>query len=235
MKEVKKLPELGWDFQCHTHTHPHLSNLTDAEIRAELEKVNESFQAAGLPVQEHHTYPYGDHNATVKSIVTEYRKSGRTASENMETYPVPDWFELKCAEIRGYTSWSTVKGWVDQCIASNALLTIFTHRVVDPAPTYAATPAILRHLADYLVQKQDAGQLTVMTMKEAYDYWSTATEGKATVVFTFDGVYKSTYTKAYPIFKALGLKATVYIITGWVGQDEDSMTWEEINNMRQGL
>ncbi len=226
---------LRWDFQCHTSTHPRLPKLTDAEIRAELDKVNSSFQSMGLPIPEHHAYPYGKYDATVKSIVAEYRKSGRIVSGNMETYPVPDWFELKCAEIRGYTSWRTIKRWVDQCIASNALLTIFTHRVIDPAPKYGAKPAILTQLADYLVQKQNAGQLTVMTMKEAYDYWSTATGGKATVVVTFDGVYKSIYTNAYPIFKKRGLKGTIYIITDWIGQRKDRMTWEEIDNMRQGL
>jgi peptidoglycan/xylan/chitin deacetylase (PgdA/CDA1 family) len=70
-----------------------------------------------------------------------------------------------------------------------------------------------------------------MTMAEAYDSWSTATQGKATVVISFDDTYESDYTTVYPLFKARGLKGTSYVTTSFVGQPGD-LTWDEIAAMR---
>jgi len=219
----------GWDFQCHTYTHPSLISLTADQIRTELQKVNSAFQAQGLPLPEHHAYPYGDYNAQVQSVVKDFRKSGRLISGVMETYPVANWYELKCTEIQAPTNWTTIKGWVDNCTASNGLMQIFTHKVTSPAPLYGCTPAMLTQLLDYLVQKQNAGQLLVMTMKQAY----TSYDGnKAVVVVAFDDGWRTDYTTVWPLFKERGLAGTSYIYPqamdeGWSG----FLTWAMVKEM----
>jgi hypothetical protein len=90
---------------------------------------------------------------------------------------------------------------------------------------------VLTQLLDYLVDKQDAGQLMVMTMKEAYDYWINATEGRATVVVSFDDGWKNTYTTVWPLFRERGLKGTSYIYPSVIGAGSDFLTWEMINEM----
>jgi len=92
------------------------------------------------------------------------------------------------------------------------LLNIFTHKVIDPAPLYGCTPETLTDLLNYLKQKQDAGQLKVRTMAEAYNVWSTATTNpEATVVVSFDDNEITDYTTVWPLFKARGLAGTSYI------------------------
>ena len=205
-------PTEAWDFQCHTYTHPHLPNLTQAEIHSELQQVNDAFAAHGLPTPQHHAYPFGEYNATVKSIVAQYRESARTVAGGIESFPVSDWHEMMAYEIQAWTAWSTIKGWVDSCIANGGLLNIFSHRVMDPAPQYGMTPTMLDQLLDYLVEKQNAGQLQVMTMKDAYDLWSTAvTEPTPTVVVAFDDGWLSDYDNAWPLFKEHDLVGTSYI------------------------
>jgi peptidoglycan/xylan/chitin deacetylase (PgdA/CDA1 family) len=223
-------PTLGWDFECHTNTHPSLISLTNSQIIGELQAVNNAFIAHGYAPPQHTAYPYGDYDSRVEGIVSQYRKSGRTVSDNMMTYPVTNWYEMNAAQLVRTTSVSEIKGWIDTCIASKALLHIFTHDVSSNPSEYGCTPAILTQMLDYLVQKQNAGQLTVMTMAQAYDYWSTATAGKATVIVSFDDANESDYLVVYPLFKARGLKGTSYIVTSVI-DEQDQLSWTEIAKM----
>jgi len=221
--------QAGWDFQCHTYSHARLTQLSASQIALEIQKVNSAFQAHGLPIPEHHAYPYGDYNDAVINVVKQYRKSGRIVSDIMETYPVPDWYQLKAAEIRGNTDWATIQGWIDNAITAKGLLPIFTHRVITPAPQYGCTPAILTQLCDYLVEKQNLGQLTVMTTAQAYTGY---TGNKAVVVIQFDDGYKTDYTTAWPILKQRGLAGTSFIYTQAIdGNWHDSMNWTNVKEM----
>jgi len=199
-----------------------------------MDHVNAAFTAHGYPTPKHHAYPYGDMDDKVKAVVAEYRKSCRCAwlvTDTLNTYPISNWYELNAVEIQASTGWNTIQGWVDNATTSKALLCIFTHRVMDPAPQYGCTPTILGQLLDYLVQKQNEGKLKVMTMAEAYDYWTNATEGKTTVVVSFDDGYKTDYTTVWPIFRARGLKGTSYIFPQAIGGGIDRLTWEQIEEM----
>jgi hypothetical protein len=86
-------------------------------------------------------------------------------------------------------------------------------------------------MLDYLVEEQNAGNLTVMTMAQAYDYWSTTKSGKPTVVVSFDDAYESDYLVAYPLFVARGLKGTSYIVTSVIDENQQ-LSWSEIAKMR---
>lgn len=50
------------------------------------------------------------------------------------------------------------------------------------------------------------------------------------VILTFDDGYQDFYTTAYPLLKRYGAKATIYIISGWVGKP-DIMTWDELRDL----
>lgn len=205
----------NWDFECHTYGHPHLTGLTAEQIASEYTKVNSAFSAQGLPIPQHTAYPFGDYNDEVINVTKQYRKTARFAwavTDTANTYPIKDWCQLNAVEIRSLTTWSTIQPWIDDAIARKALLNIFTHKVIDPAPLYGCTPETLTNLLNYLKQKQDAGQLKVMTMAEAYNVWSTATTNpEATVVVSFDDNEKTDYTTVWPLFKARGLAGTSYI------------------------
>jgi len=224
-----------WDFEDHTNTHAHLKSLSEAQIRAEEDAVNAAFIAHGYPVPQHLAYPYGEYTTAVEAAISQYRKSGRTVSGLMEIYPVSNWYELKAAQLRRNTRFSKLKGYVDQCIATNSLLHIFTHDVADKPSTWGCKTAVLVQLLDYLKAKQDAGELKVMTMAEAYDVWSTATTNpEATVVISLDDAYESDYLVAYPLFQARGLKGTSYIVTSFI-DTTGHLTWAEIDKMTAGL
>lgn len=75
LKEMQESP--NWDVQGHTTTHRNLATLSEQEIRAEFEGVNQIFQANGLEPPQHTAYPYGGNNTLVRQIGSEYRKFQR--------------------------------------------------------------------------------------------------------------------------------------------------------------
>jgi peptidoglycan/xylan/chitin deacetylase (PgdA/CDA1 family) len=226
-------PTLGWDFQCHSHTHPNLQGLTAAEIRWEMEQVNAAFYAQGYNPPTQHAYPYGGYDAVAKTTIAEYRLSGRTVSNALMTFPISDWFEVNATELTEVTSWERITGLVASCISNQTLLHMFTHHVTDSPGQYGCTPAKLARVLDYLVEQQNAGLLEIVTMAEAYDYWSVATDGRAVVVISFDDAYDTDYTTAYPLFQERGIKGTSYIVTGFIGKS-GYLSWSMIEEMRTG-
>lgn len=55
---------------------------------------------------------------------------------------------------------------------------------------------------------------------------------KRAVVVTIDDGYRSTYEIAYPILRRLGLRATLFVYTDFVGGGL-SLTWDQMREMRQ--
>ena len=227
--------ELGWDFEDHSYQHLDFTALSNNQIASQLESSNAAFQAHGLPMPEHLAYPYGSFNQRVINVVRQYRNSSRTAGSGFinfpETYPVANWYKMSAACFSPAANWTRIQGWIDSAIAKKGLLNLFTHDVSETPTTYGCTPEMLAQILDYLVVKQNAGQLSVMTMREAYNSFD---GGKAVVVVSFDDGYTTTYTTAWPMFKARGLKGTSYINT-W-SQDNNNpacMSWAMITEMAQ--
>ena len=63
-------------------------------------------------------------------------------------------------------------------------------------------------------------------------------EGKGTlpdrpVLITFDDGYVDNYTNAYPILKKYNLKATIFMVTGFVSERKGYLTWDQLREMEQ--
>jgi len=229
---------LSWDFQCHTHTHPWLDQLTDNEIRAQYESVNAAFTAHGLATPEHTSYPGGrlDKKGRVIAITSEYRLTGRVVWGEFNTWPWTDWYRLRAAQLKRTTSESTMKGWIDDAVADDSWLVVLTHDVKANPTGYGCTPAMLAYILDYALQKENEGVLQILTLSEAYDIWSGATQPEAAVSFTFDDSWVTDYENVYPMFKQRGIAGTSYVITASIENVEwddtaQRLTWGMIENM----
>lgn len=51
------------------------------------------------------------------------------------------------------------------------------------------------------------------------------------VLITFDDGYKDNYQNAYPILKKYGFKATVFVVTSFMGTQKNYLTWEQAQEM----
>ena len=74
-KQVNTTPTLaqreyaeGHSVQNHTYTHPHLTTLSETEVRSQLADTNAAIEAAGLPKPYRFRPPYGETNSTVVSV-----------------------------------------------------------------------------------------------------------------------------------------------------------------------
>jgi peptidoglycan/xylan/chitin deacetylase (PgdA/CDA1 family) len=223
----------AWDFEDHSYNHVSFTTLTSAEMITELSTMNTLFQQHGLPAPQHFAYPNGDSDANVVSVVSQYRLSGRTGSAGAifpETYPVADWYDLSCSLIDAGTTYADVQGWIDHAVADKGLLNLFTHEVVvsGPPPEQGTTQTILDQILDYLVGQQTAGNLEVMTIRQAY----TGYDGqKAVVVMSFDDSYASDYSVVWPMFKERDLAGTSYLVGSLIGSSPDRLTWAMISEM----
>ena len=53
------------------------------------------------------------------------------------------------------------------------------------------------------------------------------------ILITFDDGYKNNYTLAFPILKKYNMKATIFLNTKFIGEDEAYLNWDEIKEMYQ--
>lgn len=103
------------------------------------------------------------------------------------------------------------------------------HRVYDDAEPYSVNPRQFEEQMSYLAQNG----YTAVSLTELVD----AAEGKVKlpdrpIVITFDDGYADNLLNAIPILEKYRLKATVFVISSSVGQ-EDYLTWEQIKKLQQ--
>lgn len=76
-----------------------------------------------------------------------------------------------------------------------------------------------------------------LTMKDIRKFYKGEIElSDKSVLITFDDAFQSTYYNAYPILKKAGIKALLFIVSGWVFEDSSEMdinyskvmSWEQV-------
>lgn len=88
-------------------------------------------------------------------------------------------------------------------------------------------PRAFREQVDLLTQLG----VEAATMDDVLDYlYARRPVPRRAVALTFDDGYDNTYTQAFPILRAAGLRATVYVITGLVGSP-GYLTWDQLREL----
>lgn len=91
----------------------------------------------------------------------------------------------------------------------------------------AVQPEQFAEQLDYL---QQAGYTTITLDDLVSALYHTAPLPAKPVILTFDDGYQDFYSTAYPLLKRYSDKATIYIISEWVGKP-DIMTWDELREL----
>lgn len=155
--QIAEMRAAGWATECHTHTHPDLTTLTDAEIRTELETVNAAFITNGLAAPRHHAYPGGTFDTRVKGIVAEYRDTADRVGGLFNAYATMDYFEIRRSgahmTTEAHLEW--VKSFLRRHMRNNDIAVLVLHRIVeaDPVPAqYDCLASLFRQLLDFVVE-----------------------------------------------------------------------------------
>ena len=170
--QIHELRAAGFGIECHNYNHVDITTLTEAELRANLEAVNAAFIAAGLPTPEHHAYAFGAYDAASRAIIEDYRLSGRTTTEKQT--PIMywgqefDWYQLRSKSIVRDTTVDEIKGRIDDAIAQNYVLILYTHDISDDPGEVGWYTDRFEEILDYIAAKRDAGLIEPVTIDGLY-------------------------------------------------------------------
>ncbi len=71
-----------------------------------------------------------------------------------------------------------------------------------------------------------------ITPEQLYDNITTGAElPEKPILITFDDGYQDNYDNAYPILKKYNMKATIFVVTGFLGKHKNYLTWEEAKEL----
>ena len=176
--QVKEMIAAGWDVQCHTHSHPNLTTLTEEQIRAEVIAVNDGFIAQGLPIPVHHAYPHGAYNDGVMDVIKKYRKTGygiRSDYRSNVNYIGTNPYTIRRynADMHTEGDLNNAKTHADDVIESGGVGVYYFHAIQESDPPPGdCLKAHLESLLDYVVAKD----VEILTASQYYDRYVARTE-----------------------------------------------------------
>ena len=143
-EEILKAHRQGHEISNHTHNHPDLTGLSDAELSAEIQQGMRELRSrlgAELPLLSF-AYPYELVDYRVWGIVRQYHRYaragvnnvlGRTGNEPYNSGTAPVWGALRALAPTQVVSMVDWNGWVDATVAGKGWLIEELHGVSDGA------------------------------------------------------------------------------------------------------
>lgn len=89
-EQIAELAQKGWEVGSHSHSHPHLTTLSDEDLRVELRDSKGECEARTGVACRSLAYPYGDHDARVVSAARDagYLAAGTLPTRTHATAPL---------------------------------------------------------------------------------------------------------------------------------------------------
>lgn len=143
---MQSLKNAGNELDSHTVSHPHLPQLTVAQMDQELSGSQSQLrQWFGASVADDFASPYGEYNATVLNEVKKFYRSHRSTDEGFNSKDNFDIYNIKVQNILYSTPASQVQAWVEQAQREHTWLVLVYHEVATAVedPTYSISPADL--------------------------------------------------------------------------------------------
>jgi peptidoglycan/xylan/chitin deacetylase (PgdA/CDA1 family) len=186
--EARDLYSKGWDISSHTANHYDLTTRNNTQLNMELNTSRNWLESSGFTRSYRFlAYPYGAYNSNVIAAV---KNSGYLAARTVEddagiykAYKLtdPDIYTMKTLMVYSFPAYGqageppeVVKRKINDTIAQNGLLMLSFHMISDiccvagvNAPEEYKT-SDFKIISDFLKEKQDAGQLKVVTMSEYF-------------------------------------------------------------------
>jgi large repetitive protein len=157
--QVKALSQAGHEIGSHTRTHPHMTELSDADL---LEEVRGSKQAledmTGQSVKTF-AYPYGEYDQRVINVVRQYHIAARATRKGLNSR-TQDRYALRAFCPLNTTTVAEVKALIDEAGRTNQWLILCFHKIRDQGDESSYTPKKLKAVLAY------AKRATVITVQQ---------------------------------------------------------------------
>ncbi len=154
--QVLAMQANGHEIAAHTRTHTHLSTLTDAQQREEIDdslqdlRFNWGINAAVF------AYPYGDYNDSTLAIVRADGFNGARTTSGGSNDSNSQALLLKCFIIDEYDNndINRITQAIDAAQAHGTWLILLFHRVDEPGNPISISHEIIQRTVDHLVEKK---------------------------------------------------------------------------------
>jgi len=121
---------------------------------------------------------------------------------------------------------------------SGRAVILMYHSIGDNTVYFTVKTEAFSEQMDYLAKNG----YNVVTLNSLVEALKTESMPPKTVVLTFDDGYRDNFSNAYPILKKHGFPATIFLVTGYLGQQIpnssgqalSALSWEEIREMAAG-
>ena len=173
-KQIVDLDKHGWDIQCHTATHPHLTELTDKEVIREFKQSIRTMRAHGFKPTSIAS-PYGDFNDHTIALMRRYFKSHRTAwnvpgMEGITGLNDPynlDFMRISAFQLQNTTTYQEIKDLIDQAVITKNWLVFYAHGLVQGIPAkYQFNVDDFANLVNYVHVLQRHKKVYVLTYSD---------------------------------------------------------------------
>jgi peptidoglycan/xylan/chitin deacetylase (PgdA/CDA1 family) len=146
----------GWEIGSHTVNHPHMPEISAAQMTQEFVQSKADLLAHGYNATSF-AFPYGEYNNTALAEGAKvYESLRRFQDDGNNIYPYND-TTIMIRGVQAGIPVSTVKQYVDQAIANNYWLVLVFHEIKTNASTnpddYEYTPGELAEIAAYIQSK----------------------------------------------------------------------------------
>ena len=169
---VNAFVQSGWEIGAHTHTHPHLNELTPAQVEDELSHSRDLIIQHTRVMPVSFASPFGDYNDVVVASVMQYYQSHALAWGGNEGRNTPDNFSA-AALGRFDVSWDVsltaarVCDMMQQAAEQQQWLVLAFHDIVDgEAGQYQTSVDSFADMMYCAERLQREGALRVVTVKE---------------------------------------------------------------------
>ena len=128
---IQSLKNQGHEIASHGISHPHLPNLSLANLTNELVNsqliLRQTFGSTG--VANNFATPYGEYNNSVVNEIKKYYRSHRSVDEGFNAKSSFNIYNLKVQNIVNSTTISEVQAWINEAIINKTWLIIVYHEV----------------------------------------------------------------------------------------------------------
>jgi len=134
--QIQDFADRGHEIASHSVTHPHLRDLSPAQLTAELEESQATLrQMFGPSAATSFASPYAEYSdatlAAIRQLYTNHRAFDDDGTEysGFNTRTTYDAYTLRVKFVESTTSTATVQGWIDAAKADNVWLILSYHEV----------------------------------------------------------------------------------------------------------
>jgi hypothetical protein len=200
----------GMEIGNHSMTHRHVSELTDADWKSEVDDAGKILKdLSGQPVMTF-AYPFVEITDGLRARVEKncfMARGGYGGDYYYTPDSVPDWYNISGQGTMTNLKFETYQSWIDQDITRGAW-TIFLIHAIEGSNWYQPVPKdIFFKLLDYLVQNKDS--VWIAPFGEVGAYWKAQKSLEAAKVSKKKGAYIITWQKPQPFPDGVVVKIKV--------------------------